>query len=423
MGKLRWTLLILGGLFLIGLALWERLRPRQARRLPRDQQAIEPPAPSGALALEASDGGAMHGFARAGGVNRPQRGGEHGEGRAAAQDREAGMERAARVIPASSRTTAPRNAGPSVHEAGIAGWNEPGMGRLSGEQRASEVVLGKLPQTDVDAAGTGPLEPWIGEQGLAEAVPADGALPEVVVWPGPPRGTDWLHDNPDSSMAPLADPPVVLLDEARQTDRPGERTDESPAAEVPVLSRPAVDVPAGPPRRTEEFGVADAAAAPGVMAAAAPGRAPAMAPIVEWPSEDSRHIVALRLVAGAERFPGRALRQALAAEGFLPGKFEIFHRPDETRRAVVSAASLTRPGTFDPETMDSQRYAGLNLFTVLPGPRPDQQAFDELVEVAQNLAERLQGELQDARGEALTAETLQAMRAALPTSAGPGAAS
>ena len=404
MGKLRWTLLILGGLFIIALALWERLRPRQARRLPRDQQAIDPPAPSGALALDASEGGSMHGLARAGG---------HDERRAAAQDREPGTERAARTAPARSRATA-QDAGPAVREAGIARWNEPGMGRLSGEPRASEVVLGTLPQADVAVAGSGPLEPWIGEQGLAEAVPADGALPEVALWPGMRRGTDRPHHDPVTSMAPLADPPVVLLDEAQQPDGADELTDGSPTAEVPVLSRPAVDVPAGSPRHGEESGAADAAAPP--------GHPPARAPIVEWPAEESRHIVALRLVAPAERFPGRALRQALAAEGFLPGRFEIFHRPDETRRAVVSAASLTRPGTFDPETMDSQRYAGLNLFAVLPGPRPEQQAFDELVEVAHNLCERLQGELQDGRGEALTAETLQAMRAALP-GAGPGASS
>ena len=417
MGKLRWTLLILGGLFIIALALWERLRPRQARRLPRDHQTIEPPAPSGMLAPDASEVGARHGPARAGGADRAQRAGGHGERRAAAQAREPGMERAVRAAPASSRgktATQDEDAAPAMREAGIARRNEPGMGGVSGEQRASEIMLGKLPQADFDAAGTGPLEPWIGEQGLAEAVPADSALPEVAIWPGTRRGTDSLHDNLASSTAPLEDPPVVLLDAALQIDTGGELVDESPTAELPVLSRPAVDVPAGPPQ----------AGGSGVPDAVAPlGRPAAMEPIVEWPPEESRHIVALRLVAPAERFPGRALRQALAAEGFLPGKFEIFHRPDATRRAVVSAASLTRPGTFDAENMDSQRYAGLNLFAVLPGPRPGQQALDELVEVAQNLCERLQGELQDARGEALTAETLQAMRAALPTSASAGASS
>ncbi len=126
-------------------------------------------------------------------------------------------------------------------------------------------------------------------------------------------------------------------------------------------------------------------------------------PIVEWPPEDSRRILALRLVAPhPDRFPGRTVRLALAAEGFLLGKFAIFHKPDEANRAVLSAASLTRPGAFDLETMDSQRYGGLSLFAVLPGPKAPVQAFEELLATARNLNERLQGALQDERGGPLT---------------------
>ena len=70
---------------------------------------------------------------------------------------------------------------------------------------------------------------------------------------------------------------------------------------------------------------------------------------------------------------------------------------------MLSAASLTRPGTFDLDTMDLQRYGGLSLFAVLPGPMPPPQAFDELVFTARNLNERLHGVLQDEHGGPLTA--------------------
>src|SRR5262249_6921383 len=64
---------------------------------------------------------------------------------------------------------------------------------------------------------------------------------------------------------------------------------------------------------------------------------PPAAPMrVEWPSEEERRILALRLVAPqTERFPGRSLRQALAAEGFLLGQFAIFHKPDDELRGRV----------------------------------------------------------------------------------------
>jgi cell division protein ZipA len=121
--------------------------------------------------------------------------------------------------------------------------------------------------------------------------------------------------------------------------------------------------------------------------------------------------VSLRLVAPQpQRFAGRSLRQALAAEGFVLGRFAIFHKPDEERRAVLSAASLNRPGTFDADTMDSQHYGGLSLFAVLPGPKPPPQAFDELVFTARSLNERLHGVLQDEQGGPLTPSRIASLR-------------
>jgi cell division protein ZipA len=133
--------------------------------------------------------------------------------------------------------------------------------------------------------------------------------------------------------------------------------------------------------------------------------------VVDWPAEHERRVLALRLVAPQrERFAGHSLRQALAAEGFLLGQFAIFHKPDDERRAVLSAASLTRPGTFDRETMDSQHYGGLSLFAVLPGPKSPPQAFDELVFAARNLNERLHGVLQDEQGTPLTPARIAQLR-------------
>ncbi len=147
------------------------------------------------------------------------------------------------------------------------------------------------------------------------------------------------------------------------------------------------------------------------LAAPMPHREP---PIVEWPPEDQRKLLSLRLVARPpERFQGRLVRQALAAEGFVLGALDIFHKPDAENRSVLSAASLTKPGTFDLDTMDTQRFVGLNLFAVLPGPRSPQKAFDDLLMTARTLNERLEGALQDERGGPLTPTRIQILREAL----------
>jgi cell division protein ZipA len=136
--------------------------------------------------------------------------------------------------------------------------------------------------------------------------------------------------------------------------------------------------------------------------------------VLTWPKESERRIVTLRVVPRSEpRFGGRALRQAFASAGFWHGPLDIFHLPDHAGRVVVSAAALAQPGTFDPSIMDSQRFSGLNLFAVLPGPMSERDAFDALVGAARALAERLEGTISDQHGEELTAARIARLRQSL----------
>jgi FtsZ-interacting cell division protein ZipA len=146
--------------------------------------------------------------------------------------------------------------------------------------------------------------------------------------------------------------------------------------------------------------------------------APATAPltgddlVLDWPPEAQRRIVALRVVPrGADRLSGRSVRQALVGEGLLHGPMGIFHLPGEDGRVLLSAAGLTRPGTFQLGAMDTERYAGLSVFAVLPGALPADETFDRLIEVTRGLAARLNAELRDQRGDPLTTARVVALRA------------
>jgi FtsZ-interacting cell division protein ZipA len=190
----------------------------------------------------------------------------------------------------------------------------------------------------------------------------------------------------------------------------GERVEEQVAAEEAIAEEPNVEpiLPA-----IEAAAAESAVELPPLVITSS-------APIVEWPPEEERKLIALRVVAVLpERFPGRALRQALAAEGFVLGKMAIFHKADTENRAVLSAASLTKPGTFDLDTMDTQRFGGLNLFAVLPGPKSPRRTFEELLITARTLNERLQGALQDERGGPLTPTRIAAIRDGLEAEASP----
>lgn len=120
---------------------------------------------------------------------------------------------------------------------------------------------------------------------------------------------------------------------------------------------------------------------------------------VEWPPEEQRQIVSLRIVAARQnRISGRLLRQGLNGAGFQHGEFGIFHLGDEEGRVALSAASLVRPGLLDPSAMDFQSFSGINLFAVLPGPWSSEDTLERLSGVAAELAQRVEGRVQDERG-------------------------
>jgi len=221
---------------------------------------------------------------------------------------------------------------------------------------------------------------------------------------------------PEAEAPPVAAEPGAPWD-TEETMEPHSADDAEPSAQPEDSEAWNSDAPEEAFQEPDEAERECAGAAAG--SEALPGLPPAAPMVVDWPAEHERHILALRLVAPLpERFAGRSLRQALAAEGFLLGQFAIFHKPDDEHRAVLSAASLTRPGTFDMETMDSQHYGGLSLFAVLPGPKPPGQAFDELVFAARNLNERLHGVLQDEQGTPLTPARIAQLRERLRAGAG-----
>jgi cell division protein ZipA len=200
----------------------------------------------------------------------------------------------------------------------------------------------------------------------------------------------------------VPDPPLVDFESARSAD---------------TLARTIPVVESATPLRLEpiptvETVTAEIASDVSVQSVPSAGATESPATLrVEWPPKDQRVIVSVRVVArNGERFTGVSLRQALLGEGFAHGEMEIFHRAQGDGRVILSAASLTRPGSFDLASMDSGLYLGLNLFAVLPGPLAGKDTVDKLLTVGHTLARRLRGELIDGRGEALSETRLAEMR-------------
>jgi len=229
---------------------------------------------------------------------------------------------------------------------------------------------------------------------------------------------------PEHERATRHEPPLATqrlepgLDPADGSGEKGNFASASVPGSIPVID---VDREDAAPTRTarsarREPRIGDTAAVPTPDAAPPPrskasaaGVAPATA---TRPPAAPQKIFALRVTAPASTpFDGRALREAITAEGLEYGRYKVFHRLHADGEPVFSLASLKEPGTFDPATMDGASYRGVAIFAVLPGPVASVQAFDALIDAARAIADRLGGVLQDDRGAVLSVARVEQLRA------------
>jgi FtsZ-interacting cell division protein ZipA len=308
MQPLRWTLLILGALFIAALTWWEW---RGGRR--RQDAGVPERAPRGAVR---------------------------------------------KAAPLLGRRSAPELGEPATVEAHDPPLDLP---PLRGREPVRALPVIDLPEDDALPARESPMLATANadEDGAGHEPSMSAVAPDVL------RAVPLREDSEDAAIAgAVAGAAIPTLGPLRARD---ELTGEAPARELPAPSaRPAARV--------------------------------------DWPAEPQRRILAARLVATSERFSGRALRLAFAAEGLEHGPMGIFHRVLEDGRVSWSAASLTKPGSFDLTSMDSVHFAGLHLFAVLPGALPDGEVSGDLTATARRLAERLGGELRDEGGRPLEAQ-------------------
>jgi FtsZ-interacting cell division protein ZipA len=373
MPELRLTLLVVGLIFLVGLAWWELRRPHQVRGSDLPRPGPDP-------------------------LDRPA-------------ERTADWD-----LPSPSASSRARS--PELE-----------LPRMSARDPEAELPVVEVGPAEFAAfearaesahAAAAHEEPEEPEETTAELVSADFAAdftaPEAQ-FIDTRFGADFANEFVAEPVAAAPEPPpspVAVGPETAQLDGLLEELGASQFADPPISD---IEVTAGPDGHAPEP-VPTVAVAPAAPVPLSTPVAPPTAVVVEWPAAAASQVIAVRVISVGERFSGRAVRLALAAEGFVLGKFEIFHKPAADGRALLSIASLNKPGTFDSHFIDMQRYSGLNLFAVLPGPLPGPAAVDELLACAQILAQRLHAVLQDEQGAPLSPARTAAMHnlaAAAPT--------
>lgn len=124
-------------------------------------------------------------------------------------------------------------------------------------------------------------------------------------------------------------------------------------------------------------------------------------------------VLQINVVSRDEGFEGMDIMRAIQGRRMELGDMDIFHRHDAARqngRVLFSMASMVKPGTFPPESMEEFKTPGLTLFAQLPAPGDGLELFSEMLATAEHLATELGGELQDETHSRLTRQTVEHLR-------------
>ena len=126
---------------------------------------------------------------------------------------------------------------------------------------------------------------------------------------------------------------------------------------------------------------------------------------------ETQRIVSVRVcAAGDARWPGTQLMAALENHGLAHGRYQVFHRRHSDGRTLFCAASLVEPGTFNLARMPEEEFRGLTLFAVLPGPAEPLQTLEALIQTAVEIAQSMNGVVQDSKGVPLSQQGAELLR-------------
>ncbi len=112
-------------------------------------------------------------------------------------------------------------------------------------------------------------------------------------------------------------------------------------------------------------------------------------------------------------FDGRHLVQAIERAGFQYGEMGIFHLYDGIEgdtNLICSAANALNPGTFDLDQLSVFSTIGISFFLALPTSINNLQAFQRMLNAAQQISSDLGGELKDDQRNVLTSQTIEHYR-------------
>jgi len=129
--------------------------------------------------------------------------------------------------------------------------------------------------------------------------------------------------------------------------------------------------------------------------------------------EQSEVLVLNVMAKNGRVFSGDDLLHVLITSGLKFGEMNIFHKrlsKEHQGTVIFSVANMLNPGTFDLNNMDEFTTLGISFFLALPTAINNLDAFEQMLGVAQDIRDTLDGDLKDDHRNGMTAQTIEHYR-------------
>jgi len=128
-------------------------------------------------------------------------------------------------------------------------------------------------------------------------------------------------------------------------------------------------------------------------------------------SEQPQEVLVLNVKSADDNpIPGSALLPMLLTLGFKFGDQDIFHRHVNSNGkgpVLFSLANMFKPGNFDIDNLENFTTQGISLFMILPIEGEPHQVFNMMHNAARKIAEEFSAQIYDGKRTLLTKQSLQ----------------
>lgn len=129
------------------------------------------------------------------------------------------------------------------------------------------------------------------------------------------------------------------------------------------------------------------------------------------PAEPEQEVLVLNVKSADNNpIPGSALLPMLLTLGFKFGDQDIFHRHVNANGkgpVLFSLANMFKPGDFDIDNLENFTTQGISLFMILPIEGDPHQVFNMMHNAARKIADEFSAQIHDAKRTLLTKQSLQ----------------